>query len=164
MKSPALDKSVIRALYDDDADRYDQPALTDYLNRFIAYIHQNDTYGFRLRDDQPYDICKKAAVVNKMERFEISVSPFSVWCKNENRREFTDVVFDTSDKKYPPTTLNLFCGYKAKMLHQLNFPLGLQNKTPKGRQFKITKLPGIWNTIRRRVYFSFECIANKQKR
>lgn len=73
-----MDKSVIRALYDDD-DRYDQTALTGYLNRFIAYIHQNDTYGFRLRDDHPFDICRKVAVTNKLQRFEIKVSPFSVW-------------------------------------------------------------------------------------
>lgn len=113
--SSALVKNTIRDLYNEDSERFDQPALTEYLNRFLAYIHQNDTYAFRPDSRQSFEIYRKPVVSNKMERFEIKVSPFTVWCKNENRREFSDVVFDTSSKKHPQSTLNLFGGYKAKM-------------------------------------------------
>lgn len=52
MESPALNKSVIKMLYNDKADRYEQPALTAYLNKFIAYVHQNDTYGLNMQTNK----------------------------------------------------------------------------------------------------------------
>lgn len=116
IEAPDFDKDVIEILYNPDAKYHKQPRLTEYLNRFLAYIHQNDSYCFRSRSDEPFDIGRISTVANKMERFETGFSPFSVWCANVNRREFRQVVFDTSDKEYPATALNLFRGYKAKML------------------------------------------------
>lgn len=45
IESPAIDKRVLGMLYDDEKKYHNQAGLTEYLNRFIAYINGNDSYA-----------------------------------------------------------------------------------------------------------------------